>query len=376
MINNTLLRNVLDHIEKYAHGREVVMYGHLPEVRDALNERGCMIRKVFSGNKTVLENKALGCIDINQINGQKDKYYVVLPFLLEDNGVLQRRILNRLGYSEDEDYVFYPSVDFVLNDLNGRSADAYGNIVKGQCKNIQVRISGANNSITIGEGVQIKGTLKIIVNGDNHSVSIGEKCVFNGTNNILTVANSHDAKIEIGSSCRFANLSITYRSQCEIKIGNMSTFSDKTRIYLHKNTKITIGQDCMFSFDIVVQTGDGHTIFDLETGKGINYSINESQEPYYGEIELKDHIWVGRDAMILSGAKKTVIGEGSVIGAKSLVKGVFPNNCIIAGVPARVLKRNIAWSRSVHSDNIDDCKGYTHMTEDFSEEEPQSTSNG
>lgn len=33
------------------------------------------------------------------------------------------------------------------------------------------------------------------------------------------------------------------------------------------------------------------------------------------------------------------------MGMGSVVKGNFDGNCIIAGVPAKIIKRNISWSR-------------------------------
>ena len=65
----------------------------------------------------------------------------------------------------------------------------------------------------------------------------------------------------------------------------------------------------------------------------------------------------------------TEIGDGSIIGAMSLVKGKIPNNCIAAGNPAKVIKRNVAWSRNEGADNIIDCgEDYINYTEEFYKE--------
>lgn len=34
-----------------------------------------------------------------------------------------------------------------------------------------------------------------------------------------------------------------------------------------------------------------------------------------------------------------------MVGLGSIVKGTFPNNCIVAGVPAKIIKKDIAWER-------------------------------
>ena len=47
-------------------------------------------------------------------------------------------------------------------------------------------------------------------------------------------------------------------------------------------------------------------------------------------------------------------GSSIFIGANSFVNKKFPNNCILAGSPARLLRKNIAWDREeIDSRNID-----------------------
>lgn len=366
MLDNILLEKVLEHIENYANGREVVMYGRYLELQEGLEKSGCKVEKIFTRNKELLADETAHCTDFRQMDGNKDKYYVIIPFYLANKGAEQKQTLKKFGYSEKADYVFYPSEDLIAANPNGRVSDDYGNIIEGKCKNVSVRISGSENSVIIKDGVKVKGSLNISVNGSRHKVVIGEKCVFNGTNRIMIHQDtgSYDTNIEIGDSCGFTNNSIECRNRSEIKIGELSTFGSQTKIYAHSNSRLTIGTDCMFSFDVIVQTGDGHSIFDIETERNISIAPIPIDDVFLHEVELKDHIWVGRGAFILGGAGKTFIDEGSVIGAKSFVKGVFPNNCSIAGMPARVVRKNIAWSRRNQADSITICKGYTRLTED------------
>jgi acetyltransferase-like isoleucine patch superfamily enzyme len=53
-------------------------------------------------------------------------------------------------------------------------------------------------------------------------------------------------------------------------------------------------------------------------------------------IKIGNNCWIGAKATILDG---TNIGDGCVVAAGAVVTGFFPDNVVIAGVPARVLKK-------------------------------------
>ncbi|HKL94233.1 MAG TPA: hypothetical protein VJZ69_03020 [Clostridia bacterium] len=81
-------------------------------------------------------------------------------------------------------------------------------------------------------------------------------------------------------------------------------------------------------------------------------------------IIINDHVWIGRGAFVLNGSN---IGEGSIVGAHSLVKKAFPNNCIVAGSPAKIIKRNVCWTGNNDIEDINACKPYINMTKDLDE---------
>lgn len=104
-------------------------------------------------------------------------------------------------------------------------------------------------------------------------------------------------------------------------------------IKLREHWDVYIGKDCMFSSGISMWTSDGHAIFD-ETGKLINIG---------GDIIIGDHVWVGHGVKFL---KKTFVNDGSVVGGSSLVNKKFnEQNVILAGFPAKVIRKNISWTR-------------------------------
>ena len=110
------------------------------------------------------------------------------------------------------------------------------------------------------------------------------------------------------------------------------------RIQTGRNIEITIGDECLFSWDIVLLGHDGHMIFDIENNKCINNTAGERKY----SISIGKHVWVGGEVVILPG---TNIGDGSLIGYRSMCKGIYGTNTMIAGSIAKVLRTGVGWSR-------------------------------
>lgn len=106
-------------------------------------------------------------------------------------------------------------------------------------------------------------------------------------------------------------------------IGN-ETFINHN-IYLMDCAPITIGKHCFIGPNCGMYTAI-HPIVAKERNQGL-----EMAKP----ITIKDNVWIGGDVTILPGV---TIGEGSVIGAKSLVTKDIPANVIAVGNPCRVVR--------------------------------------
>lgn len=95
--------------------------------------------------------------------------------------------------------------------------------------------------------------------------------------------------------------------------------------YLMDCAPITIGKHCFIGPNCGMYTAI-HPIVAKERNQGL-----EMAKP----ITIKDNVWIGGDVTILPGV---TIGEGSVIGAKSLVTKDIPDNVIAVGNPCRVVR--------------------------------------
>jgi acetyltransferase-like isoleucine patch superfamily enzyme len=170
---------------------------------------------------------------------------------------------------------------------------------------------------------------------------------FTGSGNRLVVAsevrlvelvvhfNCDHGVVEIGPSRGVPAFSANLRvgQDARIVIGRDVSSTSRVGFSAVEGASVVIGDDVMFASDNQVRCDDGHPIFDVGTGLRVNPARS---------ITIGNHVWVGWGAVLLGG---TSIGAGSVVGMGSIVKGRYPNNCIIAGTPGRVVRRDVAWER-------------------------------
>ncbi len=61
-----------------------------------------------------------------------------------------------------------------------------------------------------------------------------------------------------------------------------------------------------------------------------------SQLPFKGDIVIGNDVWIGRESVVMPGVK---IGDGSIVGACSVVTKDFPPYSVIGGNPAKRIKK-------------------------------------
>jgi acetyltransferase-like isoleucine patch superfamily enzyme len=109
-------------------------------------------------------------------------------------------------------------------------------------------------------------------------------------------------------------------------IGDRCVVGIRTGIVAHES--IEVGDDVWFGQDVFV-TDANHGFDDLDVPIGRQIGKHEP-------VSIGAGSWIGHGAVILPGA---CIGRGVVVAAGSVVRGEVPDHCVVAGVPARVVKR-------------------------------------
>lgn len=157
----------------------------------------------------------------------------------------------------------------------------------------------------------------------------GARVVFNGSNSVIYL--NKPLRDECLNECAF-----NCGNECTIYIGDkvIINSADKKRFMALEHQNIIIGNECLFSHDILLRTNDAHIIYDLKTRKRTNLS---------GSILIGDHVWIAKGVTI---NKNVQVGSGSIIGSGAIAGNkVFPSNCICAGIPCKVIKKGVIMDR-------------------------------
>lgn len=96
---------------------------------------------------------------------------------------------------------------------------------------------------------------------------------------------------------------------------------------------VLVGDDAMFATGITLRTSDSHAIIDLGARRQVNFP-----EP----VVIGPHVWIGQEALVMKGV---TIGAGSIVAGRAVVTRPVPPRALAAGVPARVIRENVSWTR-------------------------------
>lgn len=133
----------------------------------------------------------------------------------------------------------------------------------------------------------------------------------------------------------------------DIKIGDHVVFYDNTIFEFGPNSKLAIGKNSLISYGSLiavnaeitigenVQIGEFTSIRDTSHRYDITSIPMKFSKDFSKPIKIGDDVWIGRGCIVLPG---TVIEDGVVVAANSVVKGHLLSKKIYGGIPLRYLK--------------------------------------
>lgn len=150
---------------------------------------------------------------------------------------------------------------------------------------------------------------KTIVSGMG-KVSIGIGCTFGFRN----------GGFHRGGSVEFQ----TRFSKSQIEIGDH--VATNNNVFICSANKIHIGSNSLIGQNVTMMDFEAHGI---EPSKRREIGI-------IGKIIIGNNVWIGDNVVIL---KNSEIGDNSIVATGAVVSGVFPENVILGGVPAKIIKQ-------------------------------------
>lgn len=115
--------------------------------------------------------------------------------------------------------------------------------------------------------------------------------------------------------------------------------SFEQRCHITAADTLVIGKNTLISFDVSIQDTD-HEYEDL------NLPIAD-QPLKVSKTSIGESCFIGSGAKIQAG---TILGRHCVVGTNAVVRGTFPDYCVIVGVPAKIVKRydekNKIWKKT------------------------------
>lgn len=163
------------------------------------------------------------------------------------------------------------------------------------------------------------------------------------------VSINKEGRLYLGSTfqgCGFFDSFLVLKENSNLIINGSFTIYSGFRISVNKNATLEIGSG-------YINYGANIACFEhIKIGKNVviseNVTIRDSDNHFLDQpnfnmtapIEIGDNVWIGLNATILKGVK---VGNGSVIGAGAVVTKDVPENCLVAGVPAKVIRNNVKW---------------------------------
>lgn|GEM_PF-532930 len=122
---------------------------------------------------------------------------------------------------------------------------------------------------------------------------------------------------------------IIHATDARVTIKNNTIVNGGSQIIARKS--VEIGEECLLAHGVLIRDNDGHDL-----------STTEERENVGGfkDVVVGNHCWFGQRSMVLKGV---TVEDNVVIAAGAVVAKSVKANCVVAGVPAKVIKEGVTW---------------------------------
>jgi len=135
-----------------------------------------------------------------------------------------------------------------------------------------------------------------------------------------------------------------------VRLGRWSWIGQGCKIRAHEGEvtigeKSVMGQDCTISAYQHVSVGRECIIADRVMMIDFDHGVVEAERPireqgiYKRDVRVGHNAWIGYGACLLRGV---TVGDNAIIGTSAVVTADVPENAVVAGIPARVIRRRDA----------------------------------
>jgi acetyltransferase-like isoleucine patch superfamily enzyme len=143
------------------------------------------------------------------------------------------------------------------------------------------------------------------------------------------------ANLYLGRWCWIGNGTKIRVHGGEVRIGSKSVLGEEITFSAYEH--ISVGRECVIA-DRVMFIDFDHKVEDVE-------QAIRKQGVYSEPVRIGNNVWIGYGASILRGV---TVGDNCIIGTHAVVTKDVPDNAIVGGVPARVIRmreapRTLRW---------------------------------
>ena len=138
--------------------------------------------------------------------------------------------------------------------------------------------------------------------------------------------------------------------EATVRLGRWSWIGHGTKIRAHEGSveigaKTVLGQECTISSFQHVAIGRECIVADRVMLIDFDHGVVEVERPirlqgiYKRDVDVGSNCWVGYGACILRGV---TVGDNCIIGANTVVTRDVPDDTVVAGAPAKILRKRPA----------------------------------